>query len=1113
MKMSRAKTIGALAAASAALSAVAATPQAFRDWPDGLDPKTIGRRVVAQFQSTDPEGYQAKGFTGGKYGGGEYVCYSVASLWVNALQFASVTGDAKLEESLVATARQFLPGGKKGDKVPKARHVDFNVFGAVPLEAAILTDRRDFLRMGMAYADDQWAPPRPDDLSNFPKWLVSHYVPVEKQNAYLKDGYSGQTRLWIDDMYMINLLQTQAYRATRDRRYVARAAKEMCLYLDRLQLGNGLFNHAPDVPFRWGRGNGWMAAGMPLVLRYLKPSDAEYGKILAGYRRMMATLLKLQRPSGLWGQLVDDPDPRSWDETSGSLMFAYAFVMGCKHGWLDAATYAPAARRAYLAVARSLDRYGNVPDVCCGTGAKSSREYYYDRTRINGDPHGQAPLLWCCVALLDYGNFDNAWEYPPEDCKLTDWQRTNPPCRMDKRLKLIEPVAQGEIRIVPTYVSCSVVWGSPELGDIALEYREKGASAWTVGERPIWFGDAANYRGSILRLSEDTDYELRLVSGGKAVASGAFRTWASDVPVAKTVVVDPATAKYPIVVSDQGSPDGWIRYTSKPGAKLGGKDLMSGIFRVTGARHVILEGMTLVGGGGNGSNPILIEDSTGVRVRNCELYGYGRVGRPDVGNCAGRFRASEDPARATAFIDWDAGVMIHPKSAEVTVERCYIHDPRNRSAAWYYSHPAGCQGIFVFRAAHSVVLRWNDIVGSDNHRWNDAIEGCDNFGAAGGYNRDADIYGNFAIFANDDNIELDGGQQNVRCFDNRFEAACSAVSIQGCCTSPSYVFDNLLGPCCDEFGNSHPAIKTSTFDPYWYAPYAGIWGNYMAEESFSPGKGLLSRYDIRGNTFSAGPVPDEVSAKYPVRDLPFILSTGLISGIRVSGQTAAPSSLTFTARATKPQRFAVRQNFDGDWYDVTPKSGTLPVGETTFTVTFRPERMAGRRNWRAAFLIRTPEGLSRCVSLYAERTDFAPPLRPVPPSDRTRYVDLPGGNAAEFSLDVKESGRYWLFAHVRSLAEVVRSTATASRLAYPDAMISIDGGKPQRVKFWAYADYPVWTLFRPGRSGRLGGASACSPVELAAGRHTVKIVPMDARQKYDLTGFAVSDDPIPFEPR
>ena len=1107
-------TLAAFAAVSALALSAGALPKDFTDWPEGLDPKTVGNRVIAQFLSTDPEGYNAKGFTGYKYGNGEYVCYSVASLWVNALEFAFVTGDAPLEERLVNLCRPFLPGGKKQDKVTKPRHVDFNVFGAVPLEIAYLTDDRRFLQLGMKYADDQWAPPREDDLKDYPKWLVSHYVPVEKQQEYLREGYSGQTRLWIDDMYMINLLQTQACRATRDRLYAKRAAKEMVLYLDKLQLEDGLFNHAADVPYRWGRGNGWMAAGMPMILQYLKPGDEHYDRILAGYRKMMATLLRHQRPSGLWGQLVDDPDPRSWDETSGSLMFAYGFIMGCRHSWLDAATYAPAARKAYLAVARRLDGYGNVPDVCIGTGAKDSREYYYAREHVNGDPHGQAPLLWCCVALLGYDNEPNGWEFPPDGCRMTDWQRAHPPCRMDKRLKLIEPVAAGELRLVPTYVSCSVVWGSPELKDVSLAYRAKGAAEWTAGEKPVWFGDAVNYRGSIFRLAEGTEYEVEIRGGeGKVLAKGTFRTWTSEVPVAKTIVVDPATAKYPIEVEDQGSPDGWIRYTAKKGAVLGGKDLMTSIFRVVDAKYVILEDMTLEGGGGNGQNPVFIEKSQGVRVRNCEIYGYGRTGRPDLENCAGRFRTSEDPAKKSSFIDWDAGVMIYPESEEVTVERCYFHDPRNRSAAWYYAHPAGCQGIFVFRAHHSVVLRWNDIVGSDNHRWNDAIEGCDNFGPAGGFNRDADIYGNFAIFANDDNIELDGGQQNVRCFDNRFEAASSAVSIQGCCTSPAYVFDNLLGPCCDEFGNQHPAIKTSTFDPYWYAPYAGIWNNHLAEKDFTPGEGLLSRYDLRGNAFHHTSVPDGVTAKYPVRDLPFVLSTGLLTGIRVSGGAAVPAAVTFTAHAEEDQPFRVRRNFDGDWYDVEPSEGVLKKGDTMFTVTFRPERMTGRRHWRAAFLVRTPEGLSRCVSLYAERTDFAPPLRPVPPSDRTVYVDLPGGRTADFTFDIREPGRYWFFARVRNLNEPSKSNAVARQLDYPDAAIALDGGEAQRVKFWAYSDYPVWTLFKPGRSSRLGGPASCLPVELTAGRHTVRIGPHSPDQDFDLTGFAVTDDPMPFEPR
>ena len=62
-------------------------------------------------------------------------------------------------------------------------------------------------------------------------------------------------------MYMLTILQLQAYRATGDKKYLDRDANEMVAYLDKLQQPNGLFYHAPDVPFFWGRGDGWVAAG------------------------------------------------------------------------------------------------------------------------------------------------------------------------------------------------------------------------------------------------------------------------------------------------------------------------------------------------------------------------------------------------------------------------------------------------------------------------------------------------------------------------------------------------------------------------------------------------------------------------------------------------------------------------------------------------------------------------------------------------------------------------------------------------------------------------------------------------------------------------------------
>ena len=252
--------------------------------------------------------------------------------------------------------------------------------------------------MGLAYADDQWAPPRKDDLEHFPDCIKAHYVPYEKQLDYVKGGYSGQTRLWMDDMYMIGLLQAQAYCATREKKYIRRAAKEMALYLDRLQLESGLFNHADGVPYRWGRGNGWMAAALPMILRWIEKDDPNRARILEGYRKMMAALLKWQRPSGLWGQLIDDS--ASWDETSGSAMFAYGMNEGVREGWLDnREDYRQAVIKCFKKLASSLDEWGNVPNVCICTGAKNDRQHYLDMMRINGDPHGQAALLWVVNSL------------------------------------------------------------------------------------------------------------------------------------------------------------------------------------------------------------------------------------------------------------------------------------------------------------------------------------------------------------------------------------------------------------------------------------------------------------------------------------------------------------------------------------------------------------------------------------------------------------------------------------------------------------------------------------------------------------------------------------------
>ena len=331
----------------------------FSNWPAGLSPQEIGKRVAERFMESP-------------HANPEHIVYQEVCAWYGALNFAQLSGGKALTAQLI---RRFDPlmSPPGSALVSNKRHVDFSMFGTLPLEIYLETKDPKYLQLGRKFADIEWENPQPDDLSS-------------------------ETRYWIDDMYMITILQLQAYRATGERKYLDRAAREMTVYIDKLQQPNGLFYHAPDAPFFWARGNGWVAAGMAEMLRSMPEDYRLRTRILAAYRKQMKALVRYQGRDGMWRQLIDHPE--SFEETSGSGMFTFALITGVKNGWLAAATYGPAARKAWIALAGFVDQNGNVTSVCVGTGKNSRLEYYLMRPRHTGDDHGQAPVLWAASALL-----------------------------------------------------------------------------------------------------------------------------------------------------------------------------------------------------------------------------------------------------------------------------------------------------------------------------------------------------------------------------------------------------------------------------------------------------------------------------------------------------------------------------------------------------------------------------------------------------------------------------------------------------------------------------------------------------------------------------------------
>ena len=346
-------------------------------WPDVSLPEEVGLRLAEKFLSTP---HMISRYATSTPATG-HIHYAETCTWLGSLWFADVTGNDGLRAGL---RDRFTPlFGKEHNLLPPPNHVDNNVFGAVPLELYMQTGRKEYLDLGLYYADNQWI--LPDSATT-----------AEKE--YAARGYSWQTRIWIDDMFMITALQTQAYRATGDTTYINRAAREMVLYLDSIQLDNGLFYHSPTAHFSWGRGNGWMAAGMAEILRAIPGDNHDRPRIMEGYQKMMAALLQYQAEDGMWRQVIDDSE--FWKETSSTAMFTYAMITGVKNGWLDEKTYGAAARKAWLALVTYINDDDNLMEVCEGTGTNTDRNFYMNRRRNTGDLHGQAPMLWCAAALL-----------------------------------------------------------------------------------------------------------------------------------------------------------------------------------------------------------------------------------------------------------------------------------------------------------------------------------------------------------------------------------------------------------------------------------------------------------------------------------------------------------------------------------------------------------------------------------------------------------------------------------------------------------------------------------------------------------------------------------------
>jgi unsaturated rhamnogalacturonyl hydrolase len=199
---------------------------------------------------------------------------------------------------------------------------------------------------------------------------------------------------WTDDMFMAGAVLSRPGLA-----WQAEPIRAMLnSYARKLQRADGLFVHAENAPHAWGRGNGFALLGVSEALAYLPESWSGRSDALAIYRRHVAALAKHQSEDGSWRQVVDDPS--SYRELTVTAMTVAAVARGVRLGWVDRAAYDPIIERGWTAVASRVNADGTVKDVCSGTGAQATKEYYLTRPVVNGaDDRGGAMALLAAIEM------------------------------------------------------------------------------------------------------------------------------------------------------------------------------------------------------------------------------------------------------------------------------------------------------------------------------------------------------------------------------------------------------------------------------------------------------------------------------------------------------------------------------------------------------------------------------------------------------------------------------------------------------------------------------------------------------------------------------------------
>jgi hypothetical protein len=119
---------------------------------------------------------------------------------------------------------------------------------------------------------------------------------------------------------------------------------------------------------------------------------------------------------------------------------------------------------------------------------------------------------------------------------------------------------------VSTYECSSVYWRTPESGNCNVRYKGIRDKEWKKGLELVYDARQGEYRGSIVGLAPNSEYQAEL-SSRDAKAKVTFKTRSDIFPIGKTTILPEGESASTVVITESGTPDAYHLVTVPANAR------------------------------------------------------------------------------------------------------------------------------------------------------------------------------------------------------------------------------------------------------------------------------------------------------------------------------------------------------------------------------------------------------------------------------------------------------------------------------------------------------------------------------------------------------------------